>query len=136
MFTREEGSRVLAHLNGTPHLMASLLYGAGLRLMECVRLWVEDVDWAYHQITVRDGKGTQDRVTMLPQSVEPGLQRHLERVKLLYQADLLEGFGAVYLPYAFARKEPSAAQSWAWQYVFPASRRSRDPRSGGDIGTI
>ncbi len=130
VFTREEVSCVLAHLNGMPHLMASLLYGAGLRLMECVRLRVKDVDVAYHQITVHDGKGAHDRVTMLPQSVEPGLQRHLERVKLLHEADLLEGFGEVYLPYAFERKEPSAAKTWAWQYVFPASRRSRDPRSG------
>lgn len=130
VFTREEVACVLAHLNGMPHLMASLLYGAGLRLMECVRLRVKDVDVAYHQITVHDGKGAHDRVTMLPQSVELGLQRHLERVKLLHEADLLEGFGEVYLPYAFERKEPSAAKAWEWQYVFPASRRSRDPRSG------
>jgi len=115
VFTREEVSGVLAHLNGMPHLMASLLYGAGVRLMECVRLRVKDVDVAYHQITVHDGKGAHDRVTMLPQSVEPGLQRHLERVKLLHEADRLEGFGEVYVPYAFERKEPSAAKAWGWQ---------------------
>jgi site-specific recombinase XerD len=98
VFTQEEVSHVLAHLNGMPHLMASVLYGAGLRLMECVRLRVQEVDVAYHQITVHDGKGAHDRVTMLPQSIEPGLQRHLERVKLLHEADRLEGFGEVYLP--------------------------------------
>ena len=130
VFTREEVSGVLAQLKGMPSLMASLLYGAGLRLMECVRLRVKDIDFASHQLTVHDGKGAQDRVTMLPQSVEPALQQHLERVKLLHQADLLEGFGEVYLPYAFAHKDPGAGKSWAWQYVFPASRRSRDPRSG------
>jgi integron integrase len=110
--------------------MASLLYGAGLRLMECLRLRVKDLDFAYHQLTVRDGKGAQDRVTMLPRSVEEPLQRHLTKVKLLHEEDLTEGYGEVYLPYAFARKDPTAGISWAWQYVFPASKRSRDPRSG------
>ena len=98
VFTREEVSRVLAHRNGVPHRMASVLYGAGLRLMDCVRLRVKDVDCAYHQLTVHDGKGAHDRVTMLPRSVEPGLQRQLERGKLLHEADLFEGFGEVYLP--------------------------------------
>jgi integron integrase len=130
VFTREEVARLLAYLSGTPHLMASLLYGAGLRLMECVRLRVKDLDFAYHQITVREGKGAQDRVTMLPQSLEPALQRQLAKVRLVHEADLLEGYGAVYLPYAFANKDPGAAKSWEWQYVFPASKRSIDPRSG------
>src|SRR5712692_5389500 len=97
VFARQEVTKVLAHLAGTPHLMASLLYGSGLRLMECVRLRVKDVDFAYHQLTVRDGKGAQDRVTMLPQSGEPGLQRHLERVKLFHEEDLAAGYGEVYL---------------------------------------
>jgi len=110
--------------------MASLLYGAGLRLMECVRLRVKDVDFTYHQITVRDGKGAQDRVTMLPRSLAEPLQRHLARVKLLHEADLLAGYGEVYLPYAFDRQDPHAGTSWVWQYVFPASKRSIDPRSG------
>ncbi len=130
VFTREEVSRLLTHLTGTTHLMASLLYGAGLRLMECIRLRVKDLDFAYHQITVREGKGAQDRITMLPQSLEQALQRHLAKVRLVHEADVLEGYGDVYLPYAFANKDPSAAQSWEWQYVFPASKRSLDPRSG------
>ena len=90
----------------------------------------KDLDFAYHQITVRDGKGGQDRVTMLPRAIEVPLQRHLARVQLLHKADLLEGYGAVCLPYAFDRKDPSAGKSWLWQYVFPASKRSIDPRSG------
>jgi integron integrase len=130
VWTREEVSQVLAQLVGTPRLMASLLYGAGLRLMECVRLRVKDLDFAYQQITVREGKGAQDRVTILPQSLQAGLHRHLAQVKLVHEADVLEGYGAVYLPYAFEHKDPSAAPSWEWQYVFPASKRSLDPRSG------
>ena len=130
VLTREEVSALLAHLSGTHHLMASLLYGAGLRLMECLRLRVKDLDFAYHQITVREGKGAQDRVTMLPRLVEEPLQHHLTKVKLLHQEDLAAGCGDVYLPDAFARKDPSAGTSWVWQYVFPASNRSVDPRSG------
>jgi integron integrase len=112
------------------HLMASLLYGTGLRLMECVRLRVKDIDFAYQQITVRDGKGAQDRVTMLPQVLVAPLQRHLTRVKLLHEDDLTAGYGEVYLPYALARKNPGAGKSWEWQYVFPATKRSIDTRSG------
>jgi integron integrase len=130
VFTREEVQALLAQLRGTTHLMASLLYGAGLRLMECVRLRVKDLDFAYHQITVRAGKGGQDRVTMLPRALEEPLQRHLTKVKLLHEEDLQEGYGNVYLPYAFERKDPHAGMSWEWQYVFPAARRSVDPRSG------
>ena len=110
--------------------MASLLYGAGLRLMECVRLRVKDVDFAYQQITVRHGKGGQDRVTMLPLTLQAPLQRHLARVKLVHEEDLVGGYGEVHLPYAFARKDPHAGTSWEWQYVFPAAKRSIDPRSG------
>jgi len=129
VFTRDEVQRLLAHVQGTPHLMAGLLYGAGLRLMECVRLRVKDVDFGYRQITVRDGKGAQDRVTMLPQASVEGLQRQLARAKLLHEEDLNAGYGEVYLPYAFDRKDPHAGTSWPWQYVFPASQRSCDPRS-------
>src|SRR5262249_17479882 len=114
VFTREEVTRLLAHLSGTAHLMASLHYGSGLRLMECVRRRVKDLDFAYHQLTVREGKGAQDRVTILPQSLEQPLQRHLAKVRLVHEADVLEGYGAVYLPYAFANKDPSAAKSWEW----------------------
>jgi integron integrase len=129
VFTREEVQAILAQLDGVSYLMASLLYGAGLRLMECVRLRVKDLDFAYHQLTVRDGKGAQDRVTILPRLLVEPLRRHLARVKLLHEEDLAAGYGEVYSPYAFARKEPSAGTSWTWQYVFPASKRSIDPRS-------
>ena len=107
VFTREEVAAILAQLTGMNHLMACLLYGAGLRLMECLRLRVKDVDFASHQITVRHGKGAQDRVTMLPQAIAEPLQRHLARVKLFHEADLLDGYGEVFLPYAFDRKDPS-----------------------------
>jgi integron integrase len=130
VFTREEVAAVLTQLTGMNHLMACLLYGAGLRLMECLRLRVKDVDFASQQITVRHGKGAQDRVTMLPQTIAEPLQRHLARVKLFHEADLLDGYGEVFLPYAFDRKDPSAGKSWLWQYVFPATKRSVDPRSG------
>jgi integron integrase len=130
VFTREEVAAILAQLTGMHHLMACLLYGAGLRLMECLCLRVKDVDFASHQITVRHGKGGQDRVTMLPQTIAEPLQRHLARVKLFHEADLLDGYGEVCLPYAFNRKDPSVGKAWLWQYVFPATRRSVDLRSG------
>ena len=120
VFARQDVTKVLAQLAGTSHLMASLLYGSGLRLMACVRLRVKDVDFAYHQRIVRDGKGAQDRVTMLPQSLEEALHRQLARTKLVHEDDLATGYGEVYLPYAFARKDPHAGTSWEWQYVFPA----------------
>jgi integron integrase len=130
VFSRAEVRAVLAHVHGQHWLMASLLYGAGLRLMECVRLRVKDVDFDYRQILVRDGKGQKDRVTMLPQSLAESLKRQLEKVKILHQQDLAEGFGEVYLPFALERKYTSASHEWGWQYVFPARRRSIDPCSG------
>lgn len=130
VLTVEETRRVLAHIHGPQGLMAGLLYGAGLRLLECVRLRVKDVDFGYRQITVRDGKGEKDRVTMLPQAVLEPLRAHLEKVKVLHEQDLEEGFGEVYLPHALERKYPNAAREWGWQYVFPAAKRSVDPRSG------
>jgi len=130
VFSRAEVRAVLAHVNGQHWLMASLLYGAGLRLMECVRLCVKDVDYEYRQILVRDGKGQKDRVTMLPQSLAEPLKRHLEKVNILHQQDLTEDFGEVYLPFALERKYASASHEWGWQYVFPARKRSIDPRSG------
>jgi integron integrase len=130
VLTVEEARRVLARLDGQHGLMAGLLYGAGLRLLECARLRVKDVDFEMRQITVRDGKGEKDRVTMLPQSVLEPLRAHLEKVKVLHEHDLEDGFGEVYLPYALDRKYPKAAQEWGWQYVFPAANRSTDPRSG------
>jgi len=130
VLTKEEALRVIGCLSGTYQLMAKLLYGSGLRLMECVRLRVKDVDFAQHQIIVRDGKGQKDRVTMLSDSVAISLQEHLQRVKRLHEKDLTQGYGSVYLPYALERKYPNADREWIWQYVFPSSRLSKDPRSG------
>jgi integron integrase len=122
--------RVFTHLHGTPKLMAGLLYGSGLRLMECVRLRVKDIDFELAQITVRDAKGGKDRITMLPLNLAEPLQRHLRRTKAQHEQDLEDGFGRVNLPFAIGRKFPNAAREWAWQYVFPSSRLSVDPRSG------
>ena len=133
VFTREEARAVLDRLDGAKWLMASLLYGAGLRLMECVRLRVKDVDFARNQIAVRDGKGGKDRVTVLPHALAAPLARHLERIRALHGRDLSEGFGAVSLPFALRRKYPNAEREWAWQYVFPSARRAIDPRSGREL---
>ena len=110
--------------------MIRLLYGTGMRIMECVRLRVKDVDFARSEIVVRQGKGARDRMTMLPQTLSAPLKDHLVRVKTLHEADLEEGYGEVYLPDALARKYPGAPRQWAWQYVFPSRTRSVDPRSG------
>jgi integron integrase len=130
VFTREEARAVLGHLREEAWLMASLLYGSGLRLMECARLRVKDVDIARLQIAVRDGKGGKDRVTVLPTSLVKPLGRQLEMARALHEMDVREGFGRVHLPYALARKHLNAEREWCWQYVFPARRRSVDPRTG------
>ena len=130
VMTKEETLKVIDSLSGTHQLMAKLLYGSGLRLMECVRLRVKDVDFAQHQIIVRDGKGMKDRVTMLPDRLVPSLQDHLRHVKLAHEDDLAEGYGSVYLPFALKRKYPHANREWIWQYVFPATKLSKDPRTG------
>jgi integron integrase len=130
VFTREEVKALLARLEGTTWLMAMLIYGSGLRLLECLRLRVKDVDFHYKQLAVRDAKGQKDRVTMLPNSLIDPMRTHLARVHRLHENDLREGFGHVYLPTALAAKYPSADREWSWQYVFPSSRRSIDPRSG------
>lgn len=130
VLTRKEVKAVLDQLSPPHYLIASLLYGAGLRLMESLRLRVKDIEFSYAQIIVRDGKGQKDRVTMLPDPIRRPLDRHLRKVKLLHEEDLDAGYGAVYLPYALARKYPNAARAWHWQYVFPSPRRSTDPRSG------
>jgi integron integrase len=130
VFSRDEVRRLLAELEGLHHTMASLLYGSGMRLMECVRLRVRDLDFTYGQISVRDGKGGKDRRTMLPRSLHEPLRAQLDAARALHRRDLADGFGAVYLPDALARKYPSAQREWGWQYVFPAARRSVDPRSG------
>lgn len=133
VFSREEVRAVLEKMKGSKWLMASLLYGSGLRLLECLRLRVKDVDFAYHQIIVRNGKGDKDRATILPQSLESHLTEHLDKVKELHQKDLSEGFGCVYLPYALDRKYLYAEREWCWQYVFPSGNRSVDPRGDGVI---
>ncbi len=130
VLTRDEVHAVLSRLSGTHWLIASLLYGAGLRIMEALRLRVKDVDFARKEILVRDGKGFKDRVTMLPAALAAPLAAHLERVKALHGQDLAAGRGAVYLPYALERKYPGSARDWAWQYVFPSANLSEDPRTG------
>ena len=130
VLTQGEVQAVLSRLSGTHWLLASLLYGTGTRLMECLRLRVKDIDFARREIVIRDGKGQKDRVTMLPAALSGPLREHMARVKALHDADLATGFGAVYLPNALERKYPNAAREWGWQYVFPARDLSRDPRSG------
>lgn len=117
-------------MQGDKWLMANLLYGAGLRLRECLKLRVKDIDFGYRQILVRDGKGGKDRVTMLPQAVVAPLQEHLKRAKLLHERDVAEGFGDVELPDALHRKYPRAAYEWGWKFAFPSYKRSVDPRTG------
>jgi integron integrase len=130
VMTKEEAQRVIGALSGTHQLMAKLCYGSGLRLMECVRLRVKDVDFGMNQIVVRDGKGTVDRATVFPETIKAPLEEHLKRVKSLHEKDLAEGYGRVYMPYALARKYSNANREWGWQYVFPAKSLSTDPRSG------
>jgi len=130
VLTRQEALAVIDRLSDPHQLMAKLLYGSGLRLMECVRLRVKDVDFARRQIIVRDGKGMKDRVTMLPEGVVSELQEHLRYVKQLHQADIEKGVGFVYLPNALERKYPNANREWIWQYIFPSQQLSVDPRTG------
>lgn len=130
VLTVAEVRAVLARLEGVKWLMASLLYGSGMRLMECLRLRAKDIDFERHEILVRDGKGMKDRVTMLPASVVGPLQEHLAKARALHEKDLAEGFGEVYLPFALGKKYPNAGREWGWQYVFPSSKRSIDPYSG------
>ncbi len=121
---------VLEQLEGVTWMMASLLYGAGLRLQECLELRVKDVDFAYRRVLVRDGKGAKDRVTMLPESVVQSLQAHLGKVRTLHRRDLAEGYGDVWLPHALSRKYPRAGYEWGWQFLFPSKNRSVDLDSG------
>jgi integron integrase len=130
VFTPAEARAVLAHLKGDYRLMADLLYGSGLRLMECLRLRIKDVDFGYNRVTVRDGKGLRERVALLPQQLRQPLRAHIDRVKELHRQDLGRGGGKVYLPFALKRKYPNAERAWIWQYVFPAPKLSLDPRSG------
>ena len=128
--TRDEVKAVLNHVTGDKWLMAGLMYGAGLRLMECLRLRVQDVDFGANQVTIRDGKGGKDRVTVLPQVVKGPLQQHLKHVRAIHERDLAEGYGRVHMPNALARKYPNAAADWRWQWVFPQENRWSEPRTG------
>lgn len=130
VLNKEEVGRILGQMTGTNRLMAQILYGTGLRLTECLRLRVKDIEFAMNQIIVIDGKGAKDRVTILPETIKPLLIDHLNTVKVIHENDLKEGFGEVYLPYALEKKYKNAAREWRWQYVFPATKISEDPRSG------
>jgi integron integrase len=130
VLTVSEVQALLSHLKGTHLLIASLLYGGGMRLMEAVRLRVKDVEFSRREILVREGKGFKDRVTMLPEAVVASLKAHLAKVKILHGEDLAQGYGEVYLPYALDKKFPTAGRDWGWQYVFPSKNLSVDPRSG------
>jgi integron integrase len=130
VLTQSEARDLLARLRGTKWLMASLLYGAGLRLRECLKLRVKDIDFGYRQILIRDGKGGKDRVTILPGAVVEPLQEHLARVKTLHDQDVVDGCGDVELPDAISRKYPRAPYEWGWKFVFPSYKRSVDPRTG------
>ncbi len=130
VLTRTEVAKLLAAMNGTHRLIGDLLYGTGMRIMEALRLRVKDVDFGRREIRIRGGKGAKDRVTMLPDRLFPELRGHVAETKRLHRMDLQEGFGAVWMPSALTRKYPAAAHEWAWQYVFPADRRSVDPRTG------
>jgi integron integrase len=130
VLTHAEVVRLLKLLSGTKWLMASLLYGSGLRLLECLRLRVHDIDIERRQIMVRNGKGGKDRATVLPDPLIESLRRQIEQVRIIHEIDISEGFGEVYLPFALERKYPSAAKAPGWQYLFPADKRARDPRGG------
>ena len=130
VLTHREVDALLGALDGVSWIMAMLLYGSGLRLMECLRLRVKDIEFSRHELLVREGKGNKDRVTMLPGAVEERLRVHLDRVRGVHQRDLTAGFGRVQLPEALARKYPNADREWIWQWVFPASKICTDPRFG------
>lgn len=130
VLSRHDTKRLLNELTGTNWLIANLLYGSGLRLMEAIRLRVKDIDFDYEQIIVRSGKGFKDRTTVLPNAIAKHLQKHLIKIKDQHQHDLEEGFGSVYLPIAIERKYPNSNKEWSWQYVFPSSKRSVDPQTG------
>ena len=130
VLTRNEVAKVLSCMAGRQKLMASLLYGTGMRLMDCVRLRVQDIDFEYRQIVVRDGKGKKDRVVPLPERLINDLKAQLDEVHRVHQADLDQNLGEVYLPNALERKYPNGAREWGWQYVFPSGRLSVDPRTG------
>ncbi|MGD2138232.1 MAG: integron integrase [Gammaproteobacteria bacterium] len=130
VLTRTETNRLLDDLHGVNGLVARLLYGTGMRKMECLRLRVQDIDFEYRQITVRSGKGEKDRVTLLPDSLNEALLHQLDKARMIHNSDLANGYGEVAMPYALERKYPNAGREWIWQYVFPSTRRCVDPYAG------
>jgi integron integrase len=130
VMTHEETHKMIAVMSGVHRLMAKMMYGCGLRVLECLRMRVKDIDFALNQIVVRDGKGKKDRITVLPDGIKADIEIHLQYVKRIHQQDLCRGFGRVYLPNALERKYPSANKQWGWQYVFPSKSLSIDPRAG------
>jgi len=130
VLTREEVQRIFVHMKGIFRLMTQLLYGTGMRQMECVRLRVQDIDFGYRQIIIRDGKGHKDRITVLPVTLIASLQEHLKWVRAVHEQDRADGVEGVYLPEALSRKYPTAHKDWRWQWVFPSEHLSVDPRTG------
>jgi integron integrase len=130
VLTREEVRRIFNHLSGTPSLVIRLLYGSGMRLMECLRLRLQDLDFSYQRILIRDAKGAKDRYTLMPQVIHSELAEQVQRVKLIHLNDRQAGYGSVYLPYALERKYPNACCDIRWQYLYPACNISEDPRTG------
>jgi len=130
VMTRDEVRTMLGIMDGVPQIIVKLLYGCGLRIMETIRLRVQDIDYKLKTVTVRSGKGAKDRITTFPGTITPFLKNHLSRVKIIHTQDLAQGFGKVYLPYALARKYTNADREWNWQYVFPSKNLSKDPLTG------
>lgn len=130
VLAREEVVRILAEMKGAHLLIAQIFYGCGLRMLETLRLRIKDIDFHRRQMIVREAKGQKDRTTLLPDTIVDPLKTHLETVRHLHTVDLEEGFGRVHLPYALSKKYPNANREWSWQYVFPSSKKSTDPRSG------
>ena len=130
VLSKQEASQIISNMTGSYKLMVQILYGSGLRLMECLRLRVKDIDFDNHRIIVYDGKGGDDRVTLLPESIAANLREHLKQVKAIHQKDLAAGFGSVYMPHGLGKKIPTAHKQWSWQYVFPTSTLSTDPDTG------
>lgn len=133
VLTREEVRLVLGHLSGTHRLVAHLMYGAGLRLMEVVRLRVKDVDFGQNHLLIREAKGNKDRVTVLPETLVKGLRTQIDEIRAIHERDVADGFGRVYLPQALAKKSVNADRELGWQYVFPASRLAVDPRTNDGV---
>jgi len=130
VLTPAEARVIIGHLRGPHKLMVQIMYGSGLRLMECLRLRIKDIDFGNRSLIVYDGKGGDDRFTMLPESIIAPLQEHLEQVRVIHQKDLAKGFGSVYMPFGLEKKYPSAHKQWIWQYAFPASNLFIDPETG------